>query len=154
MKDSSRSLVVRVEVRIALAVLTSVSLACVLAAAQDIQCGCSQTRFDRPGNCLRDCRKRINCTGCMISPRCDALQVQAFKQMYNQALFGIGIGMLGVQRGQTNTVLVAWIINNLWKPHKVTDFNVAWGAPENTSDWAHVDPAPSAGGKMTLTISP
>ena len=140
--------------RFALAVLGSVLTATGSVSAQDILCGCSERRFFRPGNCLQDCRKRISCSACMISPQCPAMQVQAFKQMYNQALFGIGIGMMGVPRGTTNTVLVAWIINNFWRPNRVTDFNVVWGAPENTSDWAHVEPAPASGGKMTLTISP
>ncbi len=140
--------------RFALVVLASIMAAAGSAAAQDILCGCSERRFSRPGNCLRDCRKRISCSACMIAPQCAAMQVQGFKQIYNQALFGIGIGMVGVPRGATNTALVAWIINNFWRPNRVTDFNMVWGAPENTSDWAHVEPAASSGGKMTLTISP
>lgn len=123
--------------------------------AQDISCGCSNTRYDRPGNCRQACRKRLNCSACMLAPKCQALDVQVFKQFYNRALFGIGnVGLLGMGGPPANDVLVAYIINDWFKPNNITQFNLAWGKPEDTSDWAHVDPASSSGGKATLTVSP
>jgi hypothetical protein len=131
------------------------------ASAQDIYCGCSKQTYARPGNCLRGsatekaCSKRINCTGCMIIPKCKGLDVPAFKQFYNRALFGIGnVGLLGMAGPNANDVLVAWTINYWFKPNKNTDFNIVWGKPEDTEDWAHVEPASASGGKPTLTVSP
>ena len=125
------------------------------ASAQDISCGCSQQRFERPGNCQQSCRKRINCSACMLVPKCQALDVQTFRQFYNRALFGIGnVGLLGMAGPPANDVLVAFIINHWFKPNNITQFHQTWGKPEDTSDWAHVVPASSPGGKLTLTVSP
>src|SRR5579864_2911961 len=139
---------------VALTLLTLL-LSAGVATAQDIECGCTQKKFDRPGNCQKGCSKRINCSACMIVPSCKALEVQVFRQFYNRALFGIGnVGLLGMRGPNANDVLVAFIINNWLKPNNITQFNVVWGKPEDTQDWAHVEPGTSGAQKATLTVSP
>jgi hypothetical protein len=91
----------------------------------------------------------------MIVPQCSALDVKEFKQFYNRALFGVGnIGILGMRGPNANDVLVAFTINHWGKPNKNTDFNIVWGKPEDTSDWAKIEPPSGAGKKPTLTVSP
>ena len=123
------------------------------AAAQDIECGCTQKRFDRPGNCQQACSKKINCSACMIQPQCKALNVPAFDQFYNRAVFGIGnVGMMGIAGPPAKDVLIAWTINYWFKPNKNTDFNIVWG-DKDTEDWAHVESSTAAGTKPTLTVA-
>jgi hypothetical protein len=139
----------------------SVPLLCVLvllsagaASAQDIACGCTKKTFDRPGNCQKSCTKTITCgAACIIQPKCSALNVQAFDQFYNRAVFGIGnVGLLGMAGPPAKDVLVAWTINYWFKPNKNTDFNIGWGE-KDTDDWAHVEAGSSPGAKPTLTVA-
>jgi hypothetical protein len=132
--------------------MLAIALAAFPAAAQDIQCMCTKRTFDRPGNCTRECRGGLGCpVKCAISPRCAGFDDTPFRQFYNRAVFGIGGGMGGPN---ANDVVVAHIINLWFKPNNIRDFNVSWGRPENTDDWAHVMPPSSGAQKLALVVSP
>lgn len=121
------------------------------AAAQDIQCMCSKKAFDRPGNCLQECRGGLGCpVKCAISPRCAGFDDTPFRQFYNRALFGIG----GAGGPSARDVVVAHVINVWFKPNNIGDFAVSWGKPENTDDWAHVMPPSSGAQKPALVVAP
>lgn len=140
-------------IRISLAML-ALALAHFPATAQDIQCMCSKKTFDRPGNCLQECRGGLGCpVKCAISPKCAGFDDTPFRQFYNRALFGIG-NVGGLRGPNANDVVVAHVINIWFKPNNVKDFNVTWGKPENTDDWAHVMPPSSGAQKLTLVVSP
>lgn len=155
-----------------------VALAPLAANAQDVQCMCTKTSFDRPGNCLQQCRGGLACpVKCAITPKCPGLDDKVFRQFYNRALFGIGnVGAMPAMPGMiglpgmpglpgrpgapgtpgpnANDVVVAHVINIWMKPNNIRHFAVSWGKPENTDDWAHVVPPSSGSQKIGLVISP
>jgi hypothetical protein len=124
--------------------------------AGDITCG-SKQRFTVPGECLNACSKQkrtlANLSGglCFFSSSCPAYGKEpksALPVFYNQALFGRG----PVQGEQAKLVLASHIINTYFPPNNVKLIAVKIGATSGGDDFAHVEPAPRAGGKSTLTI--
>jgi hypothetical protein len=96
------------------------------AVADDIYNNCQDKRYETPRDCLLDdTHRRLGCTGCFLSAQCEGLKsiagYDAFKSMYNQALFFKGPVPVGDLAFLT---LASSIINNFYSPYKSTDFNI------------------------------
>ncbi len=145
----------RLSFRHRLAVGCATWIACLLlgtgvAHAQGVLCTCDNKYFDRPGNCMQECRKKLTCSGCMVTGKnCAPLADNTFKRLYNQAVFGLGL----VGGGPARLALVNQIVDTFYRPHRHTDFDVRIGNVAGGDDYAKVVP-PASGSRPSLVVSP
>ena len=124
------------------------------AIADDIYNNCKDKRYETPKDCLLDdTHRKLGCTGCFLSAECEGLKnisgYDAFKSMYNQALFFKGPIPVGDIAFLT---LASSIINTFYSPYKSTDFNIIIEQGD-VSFWAKLEQPQTEGQKPTLRVS-
>jgi len=127
-----------------------------LLADGDIFCNCTNKTHETPGACLRDCKGNVTkCTGCFLKPRCPAMDIDAFKKMYNMWMLGHGrllpLTRAGYPPDPGLLTVASKIISLFFKPFKSTDFHIILHS-ETGKGWAQLDPPEEPGKKPFLYI--
>jgi hypothetical protein len=130
-----------------------------MAGAQDIMCMSKKDTpsFSVPAECLKVCYrgglgKFVHCA-LPKKAKCTGFDDPVFASFYNCAVLGTACGQAAIA-GASKDTLIAHTISHFFKPNNIKDFNFKWGPPENTTNWAKVEPAGSGAQKMSLVVAP